>query len=226
MSRGGKAIHERVVRFGFRQSERRRADAQHVYYYLNGIRVNYRGDNLQGADYDSIDSGGKGDAYDTLPGFLPPSAQKPGLAAGGAQLPAAELQLHPHPSGARRALHARHGRRARPDAHGRNGHSRQQQRSGFRRRPRQHGRAMPRPWCCAIATTPRSCAGASATSPTAPTPIRISSRPTCSTPSPSWTARARSARILVLGRELRVAKPGLRDQPATTSAVSARTPSR
>ena len=78
MSRGGKALHTRVVRFGFRQSERRRADASHVYYYLNGIRVNYRGDNLQGADYDSIDSGGKGDAYDTLPGFLPPSAQSPG----------------------------------------------------------------------------------------------------------------------------------------------------
>jgi hypothetical protein len=78
VSRGGKAIQTRVVRFGFRQSERRRADASHVYYYLNGIRVNYRGDNLQGADYDSIDSGGKGDAYDTLPGFLPPSAQSPG----------------------------------------------------------------------------------------------------------------------------------------------------
>jgi hypothetical protein len=78
VSRGGKALHNRVVRFGFRQSERRRADASHVYYYLNGIRVNYRGDNLQGADYDSIDSGGKGDAYDTLPGFLPPSAQNAG----------------------------------------------------------------------------------------------------------------------------------------------------
>jgi hypothetical protein len=78
VSRGGKALHNRVVRFGFRQSERRRADTSHVYYYLNGIRVNYRGDNLQGADYDSIDSGGKGDAYDTLPGFLAPSAQSPG----------------------------------------------------------------------------------------------------------------------------------------------------
>jgi len=78
VSRAGKAIHDRVIRFGFRQSERRRADASHVYYYLNGIRVNYRGDNLQGADYDSIDSGGKGDAYDTLPGFLAPSAQNAG----------------------------------------------------------------------------------------------------------------------------------------------------
>jgi hypothetical protein len=78
VSRGGKALHNRVLRFGFRQSERRRADTSHVYYYLNGVRVNYRGDNLQGADYDSIDSGGKGDAYDTLPGFLPPSAQNAG----------------------------------------------------------------------------------------------------------------------------------------------------
>jgi len=75
---GAKTLQNKVVRFGFRQSERRRADAMHVYYYLNGIRVNYRGDNLQGADYDSIDNGGKGDAYDTLPGFLPPSAQNPG----------------------------------------------------------------------------------------------------------------------------------------------------
>ncbi len=68
-------IHTRVVRFGFRETEQRRADAQHVYYYLNGVRVSYRGDSLQGVDYDSIDfAGGRGDAYDTFPGFLPPSA--------------------------------------------------------------------------------------------------------------------------------------------------------
>jgi len=78
ISRAGKIAHSKVVRFGFRQSERRRVDSSHVYYYLNGIRVNYRGDNLQGANYDSIDNGGKGDAYDTLPGFLAPSAQNPG----------------------------------------------------------------------------------------------------------------------------------------------------
>ena len=42
MSRGGKVAHSKVVRFGFRQSERKRADADHVYYYLNGIRVNLR----------------------------------------------------------------------------------------------------------------------------------------------------------------------------------------
>jgi hypothetical protein len=78
VSRAGQAAHAKLVRFGFRQSERRRADSAHVYYYLNGIRVNLRGDNIQGADYDSIDNGGKGDAYDTLPGFLAPTAQSPG----------------------------------------------------------------------------------------------------------------------------------------------------
>jgi hypothetical protein len=75
---GGKVTQSKVVRFGFRQSERKRADAQHIYYYLNGIRVNYRGDNLQGANYDSIDNNGKSDAYDMLPGFMPPTAQNPG----------------------------------------------------------------------------------------------------------------------------------------------------
>ncbi|MCD9879953.1 RICIN domain-containing protein [Streptomyces guryensis] len=57
-----------TYRFGFRETVQ-----NGEYYYLNGVRVNYRGDSLQGADYDRIDNGGKGDAYDTLPGFLPPS---------------------------------------------------------------------------------------------------------------------------------------------------------
>jgi hypothetical protein len=78
LSRGGQAIQSKVIRFGFRQSDRLRADTSHVYHYLNGIRVNYRGDNLQGANYDSIDSNGKSDAYDMLPGFMPPTAQNPG----------------------------------------------------------------------------------------------------------------------------------------------------
>ena len=56
-------------RFGFRE-----ATQNGDYYYLNGVRVNFRGDNLQGADYDRINNGGKGDAYHTLPGFLPPSS--------------------------------------------------------------------------------------------------------------------------------------------------------
>jgi hypothetical protein len=60
-------------RFGFRESRQ-----NGEYFELNGVRVNYRGDNLQGADYDRIDNGGKGDAYDTLPGFLPPSPGNPG----------------------------------------------------------------------------------------------------------------------------------------------------
>ncbi|MGW6928599.1 RICIN domain-containing protein [Lentzea sp. NPDC054927] len=57
-----------TYRFGFRE-----ATQNGDYYYLNGVRVNFRGDNLQGADYDRVNNGGKGDAYDTLPGFLPPS---------------------------------------------------------------------------------------------------------------------------------------------------------
>jgi hypothetical protein len=65
-----------TFRFGFRQSTQ-----NGEYYYLNGVRLNVRGDNLQGADYDRIDNGGKGDAYDTLPGFLPPSASNGGWPA-------------------------------------------------------------------------------------------------------------------------------------------------
>ncbi|MEU4745636.1 RICIN domain-containing protein, partial [Actinosynnema sp. NPDC023658] len=62
-----------TYRFGFRESTQ-----NGEYFYLNGVRVNYRGDNLQGADYDRVVNGGKGDAYDTLPGFLPPSPGNPG----------------------------------------------------------------------------------------------------------------------------------------------------
>ncbi|MBP2702607.1 RICIN domain-containing protein [Microbispora sp. RL4-1S] len=58
-----------TYRFGFRETTQ-----NGEYYYINGVRVNFRGDNLQGADYDRINNGGKGDAYDTLPGFLPPSS--------------------------------------------------------------------------------------------------------------------------------------------------------
>ncbi|MEU7875194.1 RICIN domain-containing protein [Dactylosporangium sp. NPDC049140] len=58
-----------TYRFGFRETTQ-----NGEYYNLNGVRVNFRGDSLQGADYDRVDNGGKGDAYDTLPGFLPPSA--------------------------------------------------------------------------------------------------------------------------------------------------------
>ena len=68
-------VHERLTRFGFRESTQARADAQNVYYYLNGAHVNFRGDNMNGLDYDSILTGtGRGDAFDTVPGFMPPSA--------------------------------------------------------------------------------------------------------------------------------------------------------
>ena len=62
-----------TYRFGFREFTQSGG-----YYYLNGIRANLRGDNLQGADYDRVNNGGVGDAYDTLPGFLPPSGTNGG----------------------------------------------------------------------------------------------------------------------------------------------------
>ncbi|MEX2194270.1 MAG: glycoside hydrolase family 2 TIM barrel-domain containing protein [Thermoleophilaceae bacterium] len=64
--RAGEAAHR--VRFGFR--EFRQAGTR---YELNGVRVNHRGDSLGGAGYDRIDHGGKGDAFHTFPGFLPPT---------------------------------------------------------------------------------------------------------------------------------------------------------
>ena len=76
---GGTLVHERLARFGFRDITQAHATPQSTYYFLNGVRVNFRGDNLQGADYDSIvTDGGPGDAYDTWPGFLPPDAGNPG----------------------------------------------------------------------------------------------------------------------------------------------------
>ncbi len=70
----GEADADAMYQFGFRQ-------IQQVgdHFDLNGIRVNFRGDNLQEADYDSINyGGGPGDAYDTLPGFLAPTGANPG----------------------------------------------------------------------------------------------------------------------------------------------------
>lgn len=59
---------EAAVRFGFREMKQ-----VGDHYELNGVRINLRGDSLQGANYDNIDNFGRGDAYDTLPGFLAPS---------------------------------------------------------------------------------------------------------------------------------------------------------
>jgi hypothetical protein len=69
----GTPLHTKTTRFGFREL---RQSGNH--FELNGTRINFRGDNLQVANYDRIDHGGKGDAIDTLPGFLPPSAGNPG----------------------------------------------------------------------------------------------------------------------------------------------------
>ncbi len=71
---GAAAAHAISVRFGFRQSRQVGA-----HYELNGVPVKFRGDNIQGADYDSIKNGsGVSDAYDQFPGFQPPSANNPG----------------------------------------------------------------------------------------------------------------------------------------------------
>ena len=61
------------VRFGFRETKQ-----VGDHYELNGRKVNFRGDSLQGANYDNIDFHGRGDAYDTLPGFLKPSKNNGG----------------------------------------------------------------------------------------------------------------------------------------------------
>lgn len=70
---GGDETHSATVRFGFREI---RQVGDH--YELNGVRINFRGDNLQVANYDRVECGGRGDAIDTLPGFLPPSRDNPG----------------------------------------------------------------------------------------------------------------------------------------------------
>ena len=49
MATAGGATHTLPVRFGFRQIVQ-----VGDHYELNGVRVNFRGDSLQGANYDSI----------------------------------------------------------------------------------------------------------------------------------------------------------------------------
>ena len=73
---GSAAAHTIPVRFGFRQIRQ-----VGPYYELNGVRVNFRGDDIQGADYDSITNAGAkapGDSYDLFPGFLAPSGTSDG----------------------------------------------------------------------------------------------------------------------------------------------------
>jgi len=68
---GGAAIHSNTTRFGFRECTQGPDGQGNTCYFLNGIRVNFRGDSFQGANYDRIDNGGQGNAFDTYPGFLP-----------------------------------------------------------------------------------------------------------------------------------------------------------
>jgi len=67
---GATNLDTQTTRFGFRELVQR-SDGANTCYFLNGVRVNFRGDSLQGADYDSIfQGGGYGDAFGTLSGFL------------------------------------------------------------------------------------------------------------------------------------------------------------
>ena len=56
------------TRFGFRDIRQNGS-----FFELNGVRIKFRGDNLQVANYDGVDHNGYGDAIHTLPGFLPPN---------------------------------------------------------------------------------------------------------------------------------------------------------
>ena len=77
----GTTADTETYRFGFRE-----VTQQGVNYYLNGIPVNFRGENLAGSDFDSVvvhlpgdaPITYAGDAYDRYPGFLPPSQGNPG----------------------------------------------------------------------------------------------------------------------------------------------------
>ena len=80
LSQGGNVVmDQKSTRFGFRESTQGPDGNGNTVYFLNGIRVNYRGDSMQPFDYDSVNyAGGQSDAVDTLPGFLPPSPGNPG----------------------------------------------------------------------------------------------------------------------------------------------------
>jgi hypothetical protein len=71
LSISGGGSHSTSVRFGFRECKQQGDGQGNTCYFLNGTRANFRGDSLQGANYDRINNGGQGNAYDTLPGFLP-----------------------------------------------------------------------------------------------------------------------------------------------------------
>ena len=78
------------------------------------------------------------------PARLPaPVVRQRRLAAGGGQLPAAELQRGAHPPGAREPVHVGCRRRDGPDDHRRDRDSRLHSRAGLDRRARQHGQPRP-----------------------------------------------------------------------------------
>ncbi len=218
---GGKVTQSKVVRFGFRQSERKRADAQHIYYYLNGIRVNYRGDNLQGANYDSIDNNGKSDAYDMLPGFLPPTAQNPGwpqAVRNYQKLNYNFIRIHqelaaPYMLDTADEL----GLMLMGETAIRGSNNTQDFVAGH------DNMVGPCPGDGASRSQPpcRLSAGAKATRRAVPARIRLNSRPTSSMPSPNWTVRGQSARIPSEPARTMDCQARTSQLPATISAASA-----
>ncbi len=74
---GAAAAHSIPVRFGFRQSRQVTA-----HYELNDIPIKFRGDNLQGADYDSIKTAGAKDNSDAFDLFQGSCRRRPTIRAG------------------------------------------------------------------------------------------------------------------------------------------------
>ena len=122
---------ESFVRFGFREIAQ-----VGDHYELNGVRVNFRGDSLQGANFDSIDVHGNAATPTTLlPGFLDavdaatPAGRRRSTTTSGSTTTSSRIHQVPATP-----VHARRRRRARPDGDRRDRDPRHQQPRELRRR--------------------------------------------------------------------------------------------
>jgi len=79
--------------FGFREIEQRQADPQHVYYYLNGVRVNFRGDSLQGPTTTASTTVKGGETLRHAPRLLAAIGPESRLPASHSQLPAPQYNV-------------------------------------------------------------------------------------------------------------------------------------
>ena len=125
---GAVAAHSIPVRFGFRQSRQVTA-----HYELNGVPIKFRGDNVQGADYDSIKTAGAKDNSDASTCSQASCRHRPTIRAG--RRPwitgSASTTTWPASPGAGQPLHARRHGRDGDHGHRRERHPRQQQRPGL-----------------------------------------------------------------------------------------------